>query len=229
METTRCESTSIGAVDSGLIEKKISVTTKKERETYHKWSPQDRFKICKYAAENGNAATVRKFKNEFPRLTESTVREFKKRSNTEIPNSAKEKREVTKLIPKYSSRTSRLLLLGDLDSMIQTYIKQLSNRGGVVNRAIANATAQALPIRYPNIVGEINVSSASWVKSLFRRIGFKKHQKALSAVDIPDSARKEIEYLFLHDVADTVEKYEIPLSLILNLDQMPLKYVPVGN
>ena len=26
-----------------------------------------------------------------------------------------------------------------------------------------------------------------------------------------------------------VEKYEIPLSLILNLDQTPLKYVPVGN
>ena len=30
METTRCESTNIGAVDTGLIEKEISVTTKKE-------------------------------------------------------------------------------------------------------------------------------------------------------------------------------------------------------
>ena len=32
VETSRCQSTNIGAVDTGLIEKKISVTTKKERE-----------------------------------------------------------------------------------------------------------------------------------------------------------------------------------------------------
>ena len=37
METTRCESTNVGAIDTGLIEKEISVTTKKESETYHKW------------------------------------------------------------------------------------------------------------------------------------------------------------------------------------------------
>ena len=45
MESTRWESTNIGAVDTGPIEKEISVTIKKERETYNKWTPQDRFKI----------------------------------------------------------------------------------------------------------------------------------------------------------------------------------------
>ena len=53
------------------------MTTKKERDTYQKWTPNDPFKIGKYAAENGNSAAVRKFKGEFPRLNESTVREFK--------------------------------------------------------------------------------------------------------------------------------------------------------
>ena len=33
--------------------------------------------------------------------------------------------------------------------------------------------------------------------------------------------------MLVHDIADTVERY--PLSLTLNLDQTPLKYVPVGN
>ena len=114
-----------------------------------------------------------------------------------------------------------------MDGIVQRYIKQLSNRGGVVNRAIANATAQALLTRYPNI--KIDVSCSSWAQSLFWRMGFKKRRKASSSVDIPDFSRKEIEYLFLHDTVDTVEKYEIPLSVILNLDQTPLKYVPVGN
>ena len=60
-------------------------------------------------------------------------------------------------------------------------------------------------------------------------MGFKKRRKTSSAKDIPHSAGKEIEYVFLHDIVDTVEKYKIPLSLILNLDQTPLKYVPIGN
>ena len=33
--------------------------------------------------------------------------------------------------------------------------------------------------------------------------------------------------MLVHDIADAVERY--PLSLTLNLDQTPLKYVPVGN
>ena len=33
--------------------------------------------------------------------------------------------------------------------------------------------------------------------------------------------------MLVHDIVDTVERY--PLSLILILDQTPLKYVPVGN
>ena len=199
------------------------MTKKRERQTYQEWTPSDRFKIGKYAAVNGNIASVCKCQAEFPHLNESTVREFKKKYNTEIANAVKEKREVANVNPKYSSQTGRPLLLGELDSMVQTYIKQLSNRGGVVNRAIANATGQASLSRYPNLVGEIDVSSSSWAQSLFRRMGFKKRRKTSSAVDIPGSAGKEIEYLFLHDIVDTVEKYKIPLSIILNLEQTPLK------
>ena len=49
-----------------------------------------------------------------------------------------------------------------------------------------------------------------------RKIDFKKRQKTSLAVDIPDSARKETEYLFYHDIVDAVERYKIPLSLVPN-------------
>ena len=68
-----------------------------------------------------------------------------------------------------------------------------------------------------------------WAQSLFRRMGFKNRRKTSSALDIPDSSRKETEYVFVQNIVDTVERYKIPLSLILNLDQSPLKYVLVGN
>ena len=134
--TTRSESGKLGSIHNDAIEKEISVTKKRERQTYQEWTPSDRFKIGKYAAVNGNIASVCKCQAEFPHLNESTVREFKKKYNTEIANAVKEKREVANVNPKYSSQTGRPLLLGELDSMVQTYIKQLSNHGATVNRAI---------------------------------------------------------------------------------------------
>ena len=60
-------------------------------------------------------------------------------------------------------------------------------------------------------------------------MNFVKRRKTSSKVDIPDKARKEIEFLFLHEIVPKVEKHKISPELILNIDQTPLKYVPVGN
>ena len=92
----------ICAVDTDLIENKIFVTTKKERKAYCRWTPADPFKIDKYAAENGNTAAVANLNLNFLILNESIVRGFKKKFNITIANVAKEKREVSKIIPKYS-------------------------------------------------------------------------------------------------------------------------------
>ena len=59
--------------------------------------------IRKYGVEIGNTAAVCKFKAEFFVHNEITVCEFKKTYDIEITNAAKEKREVSKLIPMYPS------------------------------------------------------------------------------------------------------------------------------
>ena len=60
-------------------------------------------------------------------------------------------------------------------------------------------------------------------------MGFVRQRKTSSKIEIPEAARKEIEYLFHHEIVSYKEKFDIPPSLILNLDQTPLKYAPVGN
>ena len=74
-------------------------------------------------------------------------------------------------------------MFGELDSMI-------------VNTVVANATAKALMKRYPNVVGETDVENSRWAKRLFQRMNFVKRRKTPSKVDIPEGARKEIEYVF---------------------------------
>ena len=45
---------------------------------------KQRAKVGKFAAENGNAAAVRKFRSQLSKLKESTVRFFKKRYLNEL-------------------------------------------------------------------------------------------------------------------------------------------------
>ena len=110
------ESTSdLGAVDSASITEEISSTTSKRKSKYEKWNPKNRYLIGKYASKNGNAAAIRKFKPDYPNLTESTVRTFKTKYQEEITKAAKEKRDPGKEIEK--SKAGRPLMLGELDSM----------------------------------------------------------------------------------------------------------------
>ena len=53
--------------------------------------------------------------------------------------------------------------------------------------------------------------------------------KTSSKVTIPDGVRREIEFLFHHEIVTMIEKHDIPHSMIINIDQTPLKYVPTGN
>ena len=96
-------------------------------------------------------------------------------------------------------------------------------------KSIANATARALIQRFPQAVGNIDLESTAWARSLFKRMGFVKRRKTSSKVEIPDAARKEIEFLFHHEIITYVEKFKIAPSLILNLDQTSLKCVPVSQ
>ena len=73
------------------------------------------------------------------------------------------------------------------------------------------------------------VVSSRWAKKLFSRMNFVKRRKRSSKVDITDEARKEIEFLYLHDIVSEIEKYDISSALVVNIDQALLKYIPVGN
>ena len=42
-------------------------------------------------------------------------------------------------------------------------------------------------------------------------------------------AKQEAELLFLHNIVTLSEEHNIPESLVMNLDQTPLKYVPVSH
>ena len=48
-------------------------------------------------------------------------------------------------------------------------------------------------------------------------------------VSVLEALRKELEKGYLRSIVRKIEENDIPLSLVLNLDQTPSKYIPVSN
>ena len=72
----------------------------------------------------------------------------------------------------------------------------------------------------------INIDFSSWTESLFQRMFFLVKNACTCT---PDVARKEAELLFDHSIVNKVGKYQIPPSLIININQTPMEYAPVSS
>ena len=105
----------------------------------------------------------------------------------------------------------------------------LCHRGGVVSSTIAIAVAKGLIQSSSDADLKRIKINTSWAESLFRRMGFVRRMAATAKIPIPEKACKEIELVFMHKIVQKVEKHNIPHFFIINADQTPSKYVPVGR
>ena len=77
----------------------IAQKKSKRKTSYQNYSEEDRFKIGKYASENGATAANKKFKNSYPDMKESTVRGFKSNYDEERKKAKRQSRPMTKALP----------------------------------------------------------------------------------------------------------------------------------
>ena len=116
-----------------------------------KWKDMDRYDVGMYSSEYGPAAAVRQFKRKFPKLNESTEHYFKKRYEDSLNERNENETTPSKALTKYKTKTGRPLLLGELDAMVQKYLRAASNQGAVISRTSAISAAKALLQKYPNM------------------------------------------------------------------------------
>ena len=114
----------------------------KKRKYTTNFMPADRAAIGRYAAENGNSAAVKKFKDTHG-VGESTVRLFKKKYLDAVKKrhltDAESEAEVTSLPAR---KRGRKMLLGEqLDAKVQSYVKALRSAGTPIGSSIVMAAA----------------------------------------------------------------------------------------
>ena len=111
------EETGLGAIAHEATVKAIQkATNSKKRSAYNKFTASERFKIGKYASENGPTNAVRTFQKDFPKLRESRAREFRKKYEAMLKNSKDNSpQKVLEL-----EKRGRPLLLGNVDEKVSS-------------------------------------------------------------------------------------------------------------
>ena len=145
-----------------------------------------------------------------------------------IKVAAREKFLLKKTIA--AQKRGRPDLLGEIDEMVQKFLLAVRQKSGAVNAVVARSVAKVLVKRSGKKELEvIDLDSRWWTQSLFRWMHFVRRTATTSKVEIPEGAKKEAELTLLHRLVSTVEKYQIQISMILNLDQTLLKYAPCSR
>ena len=153
------------------------------------------------------------------------MRGFKK-SYKAKPKEASRKNLSSKKKPANKMHGCPILLGQKLNTLMQKFLRATRYKGGVVNTQTTLVTAKANTKKIPI---DTLVLGAHWAKSLFRCMGFVLCQKTTAKVLMPEGALKKAELKFHHQIANYMEKYQIPSMLILNFDLTPSKYVQISS
>ena len=184
----------------------------KKRGPYVTYTPEQKALIGKRAAECGVVSTIRHYAQEFPKLRESTVRDWRNAYSLEL----KKKRKAgivdainIDVLP--GKKRGRPLLLGEeLDRQVQAYLTSFRESGAVVNTAIAMGCAEGIVMSIDSNLlasngGHISLTK-DWGKNLLHRMGFVKRRASTKAkVSVTDF--EEIKAQFLLDLLLRWKKY----------------------
>eukprot|EP00058_Branchiostoma_floridae_P006720 XP_002592208.1 hypothetical protein BRAFLDRAFT_84636 [Branchiostoma floridae] len=211
------------------VEKAVkNASRKRKREGNNHYSPEIRAKMAKLCIEVGPKKAARKMTQELGReINESTVRSIKKAFQKEIA------RQGTNDIASFPHKNvGRPLMLGDIDEVVQVFVRSTRDAGGVVNRAVIMSTAKGIIMRRDRSLlkeygGHIEITKA-WVNSLLVRMNYVKRKATKAARKLPADF-DESRATFLTRVSETVAELEIPEEMVINWDQTGVNIVPVGD
>ena len=221
--------TGLGEVENADVTTAVARQSGKRKKPQCKYSDADRYKIAKYAMDNGGPSrAANHFKTNFPTIRESTIRGFivkYKKKMAETTDAARAEKRIA-CLPQ-----GRPVMVGPLvEEKVRKFLMALHIKGGHVSYEIAATTAKVFISKSGNqSIQNLNITGTNWGRSFLRRMGFKRRVVTTGKVRVPEGAKREAGLQHHYRIVSLVEKYNIPPELILNSDQTPSKYVTVGR
>ncbi|XP_063400328.1 uncharacterized protein LOC134684939 [Mytilus trossulus] len=200
---------------------------KRKRGDYINYDEETRAKIARYAVDNGVARASRKFTSDLGRkVSETTIRSMR---DTYVKLKKKVGTELATL--PHSPRVNPLLL-GDLDTKVQDWIRKVRINGGVINARIVMAAAEAIVTKFAHhrlerYGGHITITN-TFATSLLRRMRIVKRKGTKAVKHLPNDF-DDIRQEYISKINNVREKHNIPDTLIINWEQTGCQLVPGGD
>ena len=200
----------VSTVVSTLSNPHTTTGKSKRRGKYTVYTDEDRARIGRYASLNGNEQAKKKVLSDYPKLTESTIRNFKKmylkKMREEKMKSPLAPQPVTKLPVQPRGRPPPPILL-DLDGKLIQFLHALRAKGGVVNIHVVRATAEALICSNPSLKEHFHKFDmpCSWVQSIYRRMGVARRLGTTGRPPVPRGIYMECRLEFLGDIDNKMQ------------------------
>ena len=183
----------------------LSLTADAKNKKRVVYEENDKQEIGKYAAVCLVAAAIRKFKQKFPNLNESTVRPWVKKYKL-ILKAKKNNGESSGFAPKIGQVRSRPLLLDNELDLKPCTMLTLRTAGAGINihvvTGVVNGLVRANPEKFGKYV-DFQVTR-SWVRSLYRRMKFSRRAVTTSRPIITRSFWVEVKSQFLYEISQKV-------------------------
>lgn len=117
---------------------------------------------------------------------------------------------------------------GDLDQLVQTYIKQLRVAGGIINSDVVIAAAKEVVTVKNRSFLKGYISSLGLSHCSLYRINFVKRKGSTSA-KLPPADFEKVKIEYLQKIKQLVLDNGIVLQMVLNWDQTALRLAPFSE
>ncbi|CAH1248589.1 POGZ [Branchiostoma lanceolatum] len=129
-------------------------------------------------------------------------------------------------------KVGRPLKLGDIDPVVQEFVRSTRKAGGPINRPVVMTGAKGIVLRRDRSLlteygGHIEITK-TWANSLLVRMNFVRRNATKAARKLPADFETTRE-AFLARFKKAVGDLDIPDDMVINWDQTGVNIVPVGD
>ena len=217
--------TGLGELGNNAICQELLKSVGRKRKPQSTYSDEDRYLIAKYAEDHGASQAAKFFKNKFPTLN-SIVQTFDKKYDQNVKVAKVSGQSPDKKL-KHLMRGRPLMVASVIDEKVRKFMVSIYKKGGHVRCSIAATTAMISLSRTNSESVKNVVVTSTWGRSLLQKIWFRRRAATTVKVEMTESAKKETGLQYHYRIISIVEKHNISVSLVINSDQKPSKYVQV--
>ena len=214
-------------VAQGLIAADTRTGTRKRKSDKCNLPPDVKLKCARYAVDvSSPSGALKKFEKEYPRycFSRPTISRWTKILKDSISSGSDITEKMFSMIP-----GAPPLVASEIMGAVKDLVHGSREAGAtIMRRDVINIAHGVILSTKPGLLKENGGSitlTDRWARNTLKSMSMVKRRGTTAKCKIPELLYEETKFTFQRNISTKVREFNIPPSLVINLDQTPLSYV----